>query len=868
MSLIQFFKRDPILRIALAAALVVGLGIASRPAHAITRAGSTINNQAIGVYGDGSDLNTQRTVTSNSVQTVVQPVAFLNLGSDGTKNATIGSTVNFSHTITNTGNDTDVFNLTATDLGGDDFQALPVVRADANGDGIPDGILPITKTPSLQPGESYSFVVTGIAAGLASGNTAKISVTAASQFDSTVTGVNTDTLNITTNAQVSVVKSIDKNSGAPGTGPYTYTLTYTNSGNTAATNLTITDALVPGLTYVPGSARWSTSGATALTDAPAGDPAGINYNFGTVPLTANAIIASVPANSTGRLTFQANLDNGVLPGILGNVALYTYNDGLSIISLTPTNTVNLTVTQLASFTFTGQTITSANQGANVDFSNVLTNTGNGNDTFDITLAPGTFPLGTTFQLLKGPAANLTPMSDTNGNGIPDTGPVAPNATFTVTLRATLPSIAVGAGPYAITKVATSSISPLVIHTATDTLGGITGSTVDLTNDLAGALGAGAGPEATPVTTLNAGIGTTQRFTLYVKNTSAVADSFALLASGNTAFGAGINLPTGFTLNFKSDAGAILTNTGIIQPGATAKVNADVFIPLGATPGVQNIYFRVLSVLTGAFDTKLDAVNVGGLRSLALAPNGVGQVYPGNATVYTHTLTNTGNLPEGDGILSTIALATTDSVSGFSSVIYRDTNGNGTLDSTDPIVTNLSGTGLLLPNQSVTLFVKVYAAAGTDLGAVDTTSLTATTTGGVGTPPAAVTVRDSSTVIAGQVTMQKAQALSTGGTLVYSVNRITTGAKPGAIIRYRIVATNVGTATATGFVITDAIPAFTAYDQGDGSSTGIGVAGWTDGTTFHAADTPLTNGATGTLNFTIGNLAPGQSVTVTFGAKIQ
>ncbi|BCM90978.1 hypothetical protein IAD21_02841 [Abditibacteriota bacterium] len=866
MSLIQFFQRDPIVRFALAAALIVGLGVGSRPAHAITRAGSTINNQAIGVYGDGSD--TPRTVTSNSVQTVVQPVAFLNIAADGTKNATIGSTVNFSHTITNTGNDTDVFNLSATDLGGDDFQALPTVRADANGDGIPDGVLPITKTPSLQPGESYSFIVTGVAAGLASGNSAQILVRATSQFDSTVTGTNTDTLNITTNAQVSIVKSIDVNTGAPGTGPYTYTLTYTNSGNTAATNLTISDALVPGLAYVPGSGRWSTSGGIALTDAPAGDPAGINYNYGTVPLTVSAVIATVPANTSGRLSFQVNINNGVLPGILGNVALYTYNDGLSVLSLTPTNTVNLTVTQLASFTFTGDTVTSANQGASVDFSNVLTNTGSGNDTFDITLAPNTFPLGTTFQLLKGPSANLTPMTDTNGNGILDTGAVAPGANFTVTLRATLPTIAVGPGPYAINKIATSSINPLVIRTATDTLNGITGSTVDLTNDLAGALGTGAGPEATPVTTLNAGIGTTQRFTLYVKNTSAVADSFALLASGDTSFGAGLNLPTGFTLVFKSDAGAILTNTGLIQPGATTKVNADVFIPLGANPGVQNIYFRVISLLTGAFDTKLDAVNVGGLRSLALAPNGVGQVYPGNATVYTHTLTNTGNLPEGDGILSTIALATTDSVTGFSSVVYRDTNGNGILDALDPIVTNLNLGGLLLPGQSATLFVKVYAAAGTDLGSVNTTTLTATTTGGVGTPPASVSVRDSTTVIAGQITMQKTQALSNGGALVYSVNRITTGARPGAIIRYRIVATNVGTAPALGFVITDAIPAFTAYDQGDGSNSGTGVAGWTDGTTFHIADTPLTNGATGTLNFTIGDLAPGQSVTVTFGAKIQ
>ncbi|RYX85270.1 DUF11 domain-containing protein [bacterium] len=866
MSLIKPFKNKPAFRLAVlaAATVVMGCGFGMKPAHAITKAGSTINNQAIGVYSDGSDVS--RNVTSNSVQTVVQPVAFLDLGAPGTKNATIASTVNFTHTITNTGNDTDYFTLSAIDQTGDDFNALPTVRADDNGDGIPDGVLPILRTPSLAPGESYSFVVTGVAAGLLSGQNAKILVRATSHFDSAVTSTNLDTINITTGAQVSVVKSIDKASGAPGSGPYTYTLTYSNAGNSAATNLTINDLLLPGLSYIPGSGRWSTSGATPLTDAVAGDPSGINYSYGTLTPTVSAVIASVPANSTGRFTFQVNLDNNLLPGLLGNVALYSYNDGLNLINLTPTNTVNLSITQLGSFSFAGATIPSASLGSNVDFPNVITNTSTGNDTFDITLAPGTFPLGTTFQLMRGTTGNLVPMTDTNGNGIPDTGPVAPGANFTVTLRASLPTASLTSGPFSITKIATSSVSPLVIHTATDTLTSASGGSVDLTNDAAGNLGAGAGPEATPVTLLNANIGSTQRFTLYVKNTGTIPDSFALLASATTSF-AGLELPSGFTVVFKNDAGGIMTNTGLIPAGGTVKVNADVFVPLTAALGQQNIYFRVLSLLTGATDTKLDAINVGGLRSLALGPNGVGQAYPGNATVFTHTLTNTGVLGEG-GLLSNIALSTTNSQSGFSSVVYRDANGNGTLDESDPVVTEFSGLLGLLPGTSATLFVKVYAPAGTDLGTVNATTLTATTTGGVGTVPAVVTVLDSTTVIAGQIRMEKSQALSTGGALTYSVNRITTGAKPGAVIRYRIIATNTGTGPATGFVITDAIPAFTAYDQGDGTQTGVGVAGWTDGTTFHLADTPLANGATGTLNFTIGTLAPGQSVTITFGVKIQ
>lgn len=860
-------EKGPALRRAatlFALALAVGLCCGARPAHALAPAGSTINNQATGVYSDGSGL--VQNVTSNAVQTVVQPLAALNLAADGTKNATPGSTVSFPHTITNTGNTPDVFTLSASDLGGDDFNILPVVRADANGDGVADGVLPITRTPSLAPGETFQFVVSGVvlAAG-SSGNSARVSVNAASQFDSSITAFNTDTVNITTNAQVTVVKSIDKNSGAPGSGPYTYTLTYTNAGNTAARDLTLTDVLPLGLSYVPGSGSWSSANGAPLTDAPGGDPNGVDYSYAIAGRVVTAKVAAVAPGASGRLSFAVNVDNGILPQILPNVALYTYNDGLNLLGLTPTNTVNLAITQVAALTFLGDTSASTGQGGAVTFANLLTNLGNGPDTFDITLSPGSFPAGTTFQLLK--ADGVSPLLDTNGNGIPDTGSVAPGAVTTVNLKATLPTGAVGVGPYTITKTATSAANPLIKANAVDTLANILASTVDLTNDAAGTLGAGLGPEANPVTTLTGAAGTTQRFSLYVKNTGAVADSFALLASANGDFSAGLNLPTGFGLSFKSDAGAILTNTGLIQPNATVKINADVFIPTGAAPQTVRVFFRVLSLLTGASDTKLDAVDVGSLRSLALAPNGVGQLYPGNAVVYTHTLTNTGNLPEGDGVLSSIALATNDSVSGFTSVVYRDANGDGALDANDPIVTNLNGNGPLLPGQAVTLFVKVYAPAGTTIGSVDATTLTATTTGDLGTAPV-VTVRDSSTVIAGQIRMEKTQALDNGAALVYSVNRITTGATPGAIIRYRIVATNVGTAPATGFSISDATPSFTAYDDGDGTNSATGQAVWFDGTTYHPADVPLADGATGTLTFSIGTLNPGQSATVTFGVKIQ
>ncbi|RYG67313.1 DUF11 domain-containing protein [bacterium] len=434
-----------LLRGALFAAIALGLGFGNpKIAHALAPAGSTINNQAIGVYTDGSGV--PQNVTSNSVQTVVQPVAFMDLNANNNKNATPGSTVTFTHTITNTGNSTDYFNLSVADLTGDDFQILPSIRADANGDGIADGVLPITRTPSLAPGESYQFVVTGVVLGTGlSGNTARISVTGTSAFDSGITQSNTDTVNITTNAQVTVVKSIDRNSGAPGTGPYTYTLTYTNSGNTPATNLTVTDVLPLGLSYVPGSGTWSGSGATALGDGIGGDPTGINYLYGALPATVTANIGTIAPGSTGRFSFQVTVNNNILPSIIPNVALYAYNDGATLLSSTPTNTVNLAITQLASFTIAGDTKASANLGSSVIFDNLLTNTGSGADTFNLTYGLGSFPLGTNFQFLQ--ADGVTPLTDSNGDGIPDTGSVPAGGNYHVFVKATLPATSLTTSPF-------------------------------------------------------------------------------------------------------------------------------------------------------------------------------------------------------------------------------------------------------------------------------------------------------------------------------------------------------------------------------------------------------------------------------------
>ena len=125
-------------------------------------ANTSIGNQASATYTDAS--NTHRTATSNTVVTIVQQVAGFILTTDGqSKPAVPGAQVVFSHTLINTGNGIDTFDLRAVNNGEGNFVLTNVtLYADADGSGVPDKRAPITSTGPLAPGASFKFVAVGI----------------------------------------------------------------------------------------------------------------------------------------------------------------------------------------------------------------------------------------------------------------------------------------------------------------------------------------------------------------------------------------------------------------------------------------------------------------------------------------------------------------------------------------------------------------------------------------------------------------------------------------------------------------------------------------------------------------------------------
>ncbi len=852
---------------------------------ALTAANTLIRNQASATFKD--ETGTVYNVTSNVVETLVQQVAGLDLVQSQTKLASSGATLELPHVVTNTGNGDDTFSLVPAQIAGDDYDFTQITfYADANQDGQADDLSkPLTTTPLLKAGESFAFVaVVDVPATVTDGNQGKLTITAASTFTPTITVMNTDTVKITSNAIVEVTKSLSATSGEAGSGNYTVTLHYQNKSLVNASNVTLIDALPSGMDYVAGSARWSASGSTVLTDTSPNDAQGTNgttisycaYDNSCTALPeasrdadnssvnqVTAVISEVGPGVAGDVSFAIKISNGLPPSTLTNIGEYEFYDGTTNSERTLTNPVSFTVLQTPDVVTNGSntsnadgtnepiTVASVNQNGTAVFYDYVWNTGTGNDSFDMTLTNSTFPAGTVFQLYQ--ADGYTPLLDTDGNGIPDTGDQAVGSVTMVVLKALLPPSALGnnnGNGYHVTLTATSLKDDSVSNPAINQLDTITSNSVDLTNNAAlgqaGVLGAGVGPEANAVTTRHVMPGTTTHFILYVNNTSTAADNFDLQVSTDKTF-ATLVLPPNWSIHFTDDSGETLSNTGIIAPAGSKRVFAEVTVPQDEPTTLTDLYFQVKSPVTGAMDIKHDALGVGELTDVVLYPDNTGQILPGGSIVYSHWLTNQGTMPK-----TNITLTHADDSSGWQSVLYEDTDNNGVLSAADKQLTQVAS---LAVGESKLIFAKVFAAATIPMGSADVTLLTASWDNGA----ESVEALDVTTTNNSDVTIRKEQALDANcdGQPDTTFGHANFAAEPRQCVIYRLTATNMGAERVVNVKIQDATPAYTSF------ITANGLPVLSQGTLL----TPISNGSTGKVIGVVGTIEAGANATLTFGIKI-
>ncbi len=339
--------------IAWLSAMFCVLALSASSAIAGPLAGTQITNEALATYDTAVEKG--RTAASNKVIISVGQVISLVLSPDNSRSVAPGNTVNLPHTITNTGNAPDNFNLTVNDLpGGYGFSSVQIFP-DADGDGLPDpNSAPITATGSLAPGASFRFVVVAVVPlNAPTGGSDQVRVDASSQTDpgkntsgaNPITAPSIDTILTSGNALLRLQKQVSAANAKPADA-LTYSLSLRNEGiapafgtqsivldgSPAFTPVLMRDAIPPNTTLV-GIAQPLPSGVTALYHK-FSDP--LHTYTSTAPADLTLVDAvgfatpNVPANGSINFSFTVRVNGNAATngsGELRNTAHVFYNSG-------------------------------------------------------------------------------------------------------------------------------------------------------------------------------------------------------------------------------------------------------------------------------------------------------------------------------------------------------------------------------------------------------------------------------------------------------------------------------------------------------------------------------------------------------------
>ena len=308
--------------------------LSSQPIWAAgTTAGTDITNTATADYFIGV---TPLTATSNTTTTTVDELLNVTLvGQDAGSQVTVGpgdTSQVLTYQITNTGNGTDSYSLAATNLAGDNFDAIAIAIYLDDGDGIfnaADTLLDGSNDPVMNADDVITvFIVADIPAGLFNGDIANIDLTVDSNTATGAPGTvvvgggdggtnavvgaggGTDSATesyVVSNVVLTLLKSasiVDPFGGSdpvPGA-TITYSIDVTVTGAGTASGVVISDPIPVDTTYVNAS---MTLGGVPLTDAVDGID---DADFGVTALNTITIDMGDLTAGTQTITFDVTIN--------------------------------------------------------------------------------------------------------------------------------------------------------------------------------------------------------------------------------------------------------------------------------------------------------------------------------------------------------------------------------------------------------------------------------------------------------------------------------------------------------------------------------------------------------------------------------
>ena len=874
-----------------------------------TPAGTRITNQASATYKDTTTGSRQGT-NSNEVSTFVKQVGGLTITQNGTvaapgqqQQAVPGTEVVFPYTLTNTGNSTDSFKLNVqTDLslsGATSPAAAPVIYADTNSDGVLQAgervPLPVSAGDVLLntvPADSQVrfFVVYQVPTTAASTQTISTQPRGTSVFDASKQdgygGASTENYSRTNVVQDAVVTSAKQVLGvtkdAGGNLTARYRVSVTNSGVRDATAVVITDDVISSVSDLPaGSTLDQTAGSYGST------PAGAAISFPATD-TIRASLGTLAAGQTVQLDFQVIIPAAAAPTTAANpytnVASVQYAENRNAdlnadgapdpvlsngadVSKAPVagpalgpngdpNGAADAVTEISYVSPEGVPITPGTSnnddtqlaavvpsGSSVTFTQTLVNRGDGTDTFALRALLSGLPVGSVVQLLR---ADGTPLGDTNGDGVPDSGPLTPGQSATILVKVLFPARDGSGQPIndpdggSVVVTATSSIDASVSNATTDLIGAVTAPSVAFGDRDTGINGGN--PAAAPL--VNAAPGSQVTFAIEAGNNGGQPDTYNL--AGTVAFpttSGPVAVPVSYYLDANGDgvlsasefAAGPVTSTGTIQPGQEIRLIAVVNVPANATPGPVSLNQTATSPVTGT--TASDTNNVIYVRSIydvALSPDRNGTTTSPGTAIYQHTLSNLGNAPILAGDLSFVTsqaganVGWTDLYS-IDGLTYFPTPEGAFADAASRNL--LGGDSKLDPRESVALYVKVNVPSGEPTEALNQITLALSinktdTPAGPGdtvdvldTVSAPARITDTTRVVGGKLTVTKS-VVNCSGDLSCLAPVSGADAFPNDYLRYTLSARNLATEALSEVTLKDTVPAYTRLYAVGGPANGF------------------------------------------------
>ena len=907
-------------------------GSSAMAAASTPLAGQNISNVATATYTDNTQ--TERVVTSNVVKTLVAQVGSFTLVQSNERQTAANSSVSFPHILTNTGNGTDSFTLKITNDAGSFDWASSNVYIDRNQDGIADdgaAALASTTAIELAAGESIGLVVvakTPLAATAGQNDSLILTATAATTalYDAGKNTVsNTDKATIITGAVIEIKKEASVSTiGA--NGYITYTLTFQNKGTAAATSdVIIYDVLPSNVTFADtadGKLTAHYNGSTSALTRDGTDSDKFAYvssgrSDAKEAFTFNA--GKLAAGSTGKLTFTVKVKNAAADGEKITNTAYADTDGFTPgtntpltpdnvpsappvttdTTLVPSNPNNVTVVGTTAHSINDdasvswidnnvpagsaagiddQVHAAASQGQAIVFGNnavggdviYVHNSGTTADSYNLSVAAAagsSLPAGSIIEILK--ADGKTPVTDNN------TGPIEAGGSLKFVVRVTLPTSGTVADNTTLTMTSSSVSNSSNKDTISLVVDSFTKSAVDLvhnkgTTSSPDYVGSGLN-SSTDVPDTALVPGTSKQLDVTIKNTGGTPDNYNIAVEG---------VPTGWTAEvFGKDGSGNCTNTKVTNSGTIANGGAGsyclvVTAPDGtpATIAPETITVKISSPSTGTNDSIGFDLTVAEQRAISFTPDRQGQLAPGGSIIYSHTLTNIGNVAEAAGG-KTLNFALPTPAAGETVTVYVDVNGDGLLDDVKERVTG-TGAGTLnsiLQNakldkaalaglqqgESVTVYVKVEAAATATAGQSYTSTVQIQPEAGATLGSNSIlSITDRTVINLGSVRLEKfqfaADCTATPADADYTVNL--QNAKPGQCVFYKVTATNQGNADATAVAINDAVPAYTKYKGGSVARE-------------PAAQGTAPTEANGNVNYNVGTLTPGASATLKFAVTV-